>query len=106
MVGFSVSGWRGLGVSRAWKRTVEVSLQHIELFLMAENCLLREALVRVLRKKDDVLVVGAVAFSPSALEIVSAASPEIILFDSASIALAGPRLVSRMQRSGGSPRLS
>ncbi len=65
---------------------------------MAENCLLREALVRVLRNKDDVRVVGAVAFSPSALEIISAANPDVVLFDSASVALTGPRLVSQMRR--------
>lgn len=65
---------------------------------MAENCLLRDALVRVLRKKDDLLVVGAIAFSPSALEIISAANPDIVLFDSASIALAGPRLVWHMRQ--------
>jgi len=75
-----------------------VSLQRIEAFLMAENCLLRDALVRVLRKKDDLLVVGAIAFSPSALEIISAANPGIVLFDSPGIALAGPRLVWHMRQ--------
>jgi DNA-binding NarL/FixJ family response regulator len=75
-----------------------VSLQRIEAFLMAENCLLRDALVRVLRKKDDLLVVGAIACSPCALEIISAANPDIVLFDSAGIALAGPRLVWHMRQ--------
>ncbi|MFZ3262594.1 MAG: response regulator transcription factor [Terriglobales bacterium] len=65
---------------------------------MAENCLLREALVRVLRCKEDVRVVGAAAFSPSALEVISAANPDVVLFDSASIALAGPRLASRVHQ--------
>jgi two-component system NarL family response regulator len=69
-------------------------------FLLAENCLLREALVRVLRKKDDIVVAGAIPFSPSALEKVSTASPDVILFDSASIALTGPRLISRMRQAG------
>ena len=75
-----------------------MSLQRIEAFLMAENCLLRDALVRVLRKKHDLLVVGAIAFSPSALEIISAANPGIVLFDSPGIALAGPRLVWHMRQ--------
>ena len=77
-----------------------MSLERIVVFLLAENCLLREALVRVLRKKDDIVVVGAIPFSPSALEKVSTASPDVILFDSASIALTGPRLISRMRQAG------
>jgi DNA-binding NarL/FixJ family response regulator len=77
-----------------------LSLERIVVFLLAENCLLREALVRVLRKKDDIVVAGAIPFSPSALEKVSTASPDVILFDSASIALTGPRLISRMRQAG------
>lgn len=75
-----------------------MSLERIVVFLLAENCLLREALVRVLRKKDDIVVVGAIPFSPSALEKVSTANPDVVLFDSASIALTGPRLISRMRQ--------
>lgn len=77
-----------------------MSLERIVVFFLAENCLLREALVRVLRKKDDIVVAGAIPFSPSALEKVSTASPDVILFDSASIALTGPRLISRMRQAG------
>jgi DNA-binding NarL/FixJ family response regulator len=75
-----------------------VSSQRIGIFLIAENCLLRDALVRVLRKKEDLLVVGASAFSPSALDTISAANPAVVLFDSASIALAGPRLVLQVHQ--------
>jgi DNA-binding NarL/FixJ family response regulator len=74
--------------------------ERIIAFLLAENCLLREALVRVLRKKEDIVVAGAIPFSSSALDKVSAANPDVILFDSAGIALTGPRLVSRMRQSG------
>jgi len=77
-----------------------LSLERIVVFLLAENCLLREALVRVLRKRDDIVVAGAIPFSPSALEKVSTASPDVILFDSAGIALTGPRLISRMRQAG------
>jgi two-component system, NarL family, response regulator DevR len=72
----------------------------IAVFLLAENCLLREALVRVLRNRDDITVAGAIPFSPSALEKVSAANPDVVLLDSPSIALSGPRLVSRMRQTG------
>ncbi len=77
-----------------------MSLERIIAFLVAENCLLREALVRVLRKKDDIVVAGAIPFSSSALEKLSTANPDVVLFDSASIALTGPRLVSRMRQAG------
>ena len=75
-----------------------VSVERIAVFLLAENCLLREALVRVLRNKEDIIVVDAVPFSPSALEKVSGTNPDIVLLDSPSIALSGPRLVSRMRQ--------
>jgi DNA-binding NarL/FixJ family response regulator len=88
-------GLRGAGV--CWRRA-KVSLDRIVVFLLAENCLLREALVRVLRKKDDLVVAGAIPFSCSALQKVSSANPDIVLFDSASIALTGPRLVARMRQ--------
>jgi DNA-binding NarL/FixJ family response regulator len=81
-----------------------LSLESIAVLLLAENCLLREALVRVLRKKEDIVVVGAIPYSPSALEMVSAANPDVVLFDSASIALSGPHLVSQMQQAGGNCR--
>ena len=77
-----------------------MSLERIVTFLVAENCLLREALVRVLRKKDDIAVAGAIPFSPAALEKISAANPDVVLFDSPTIALTGPRLVSGMRLAG------
>ena len=76
---------------------MDLSLGRIAIFLLAENCLLREALVRVLRNKEDMVVAGAIPFSPSALEKVAAANPDLVLLDSPSIALSGPRLVSRMR---------
>jgi two-component system, NarL family, response regulator DevR len=75
-----------------------VSLERIVVFLLAENCLLREALARVLRNKEDIIVAGATPFSPSALEKVSVTNPDVVLLDSPSIALTGPRLVSRMRQ--------
>lgn len=81
-----------------------MSLDRIAVFLLAQNCLLREALVRVLRKKDDIVVAGAVPFSSCAWDEVSAANPDVILFDSASIALTGPRFVSRLRQAARSPK--
>jgi len=75
-----------------------VSLERISVFLVAENCLLREALVRVLRKKEDLVIAGAIPFSLSALEKISAANPAVVLFDSIGIALTGPQLVPHLRR--------
>jgi DNA-binding NarL/FixJ family response regulator len=75
-----------------------MSLERIVVFLLAENCLLREALVRVLRKKEDIVVAGAIPFSLCALENVAAANPDVVLFDSVDIALGEPHLVSQLRR--------
>jgi DNA-binding NarL/FixJ family response regulator len=82
-----------------------VTLERIVTFLLAENCLLREALVRVLKKRDDIFVAGAVPFSSSALEKVAAANPDVVLFDSPNIALTGPRMVHRMRQAGANRRV-
>lgn len=55
----------------------------IDVFLLAENRLLREALVRMLNKKGDLDVVGAAGFSPQVLEQVCSAAPDVLLTDSA-----------------------
>jgi two-component system, NarL family, response regulator DevR len=78
-----------------------MALERIIVFLLAENCLLREALVRILRNKEDIIVADAIPYSPLALEKVTAANPDVVLLDSASIALSGPRLVSRMRQTRG-----
>jgi DNA-binding NarL/FixJ family response regulator len=51
------------------------------LFLIAENRLLREALTRVLAKKDDLDIVGTASFTPAMVETIIAASPDLLLFD-------------------------
>jgi DNA-binding NarL/FixJ family response regulator len=77
---------------------VTLSLERIVVFLLAENCLLREALVRVLRNKEDIVIAGAIPFSSSAMDKIGSANPHIVMFDSTSIALSGPRLVSQMRQ--------
>lgn len=53
-----------------------------KVFLLAENRLLREALVRLLNKKSDLRIVGANSYSPAALHEIVAVRPQIILLDS------------------------
>src|SRR5205807_9160704 len=52
-----------------------------EVFLVAENRLLREALVRLLAKKD-IRVVGANLYSPAVVEEIARRDPDVILLDS------------------------
>ncbi len=51
-------------------------------FLVAQNRLLREALTRILCKKNDIEVVGSCAFSPGALAEIVTSGPDVLLMDS------------------------
>jgi len=53
-----------------------------EVFLLAENRLLREALIRLLSKRSEVRIVGANSYSSRVHEEIIAARPQIILLDS------------------------
>ena len=68
-----------------------------QVFILAENRLLREALTRILSKKSDLQVVGAAAFSPDVVEQIKSASPDVLLSDSAAIALSEIRLVAEVR---------
>ena len=64
----------------------EVKLQ---VYLLAENRLFREALSRILNKRNDIRVVGAASFSNLLLEAVAELRPDILLSDAG--ALSGPQ---------------
>jgi two-component system response regulator DevR len=66
----------------------------VEVFLLADNRLLREALIRILTKKSDIRVVGAAPFSPDVLEQIKAAHPSIVLLDSIAPVFSEVRLVA------------
>jgi DNA-binding NarL/FixJ family response regulator len=68
-------------------------LGNVAVFLLAENRLLREALVRLLSKKDDIRIVGSAAYSPQVLQQVLAARPDIVVLDSVSKALSQDGLI-------------
>ncbi len=53
----------------------------IPVFLLAENRLLREALARILNKKNDIDVVGASAYSPTVSDAIAATNARVLLFD-------------------------
>jgi DNA-binding NarL/FixJ family response regulator len=71
--------------------------ENVQVFILAENRLLREALTRILSKKSDIHVVGASAFSPDVVAQISGAGPDVLLSDSAAVALSELRLVSEVR---------
>ncbi len=67
-----------------------------EVFLLAENRLLREALIRILAKKNNIHVVGAAPFSPATMEQIVALRPRIVVLDSVGPVFSDARLVSAL----------
>ncbi len=53
----------------------------IPVFLLAENRLLREALARILNKKNDITVVGASTHSPAVVDVLAAVCARVLLVD-------------------------
>ena len=66
-------------------------------YLLAENRLLREALIRVLSKSGEVSVVGAGAYSATVHREIIAASPQIMLMDSSGLESSRQSLISTLR---------
>jgi DNA-binding NarL/FixJ family response regulator len=72
--------------------------QNVSIFLLAENRLLREALVRILSKKSDITVVGSDSFSSLAMEQIKSGNPDVLLMDSFTSALSSLQFLREVQR--------
>jgi len=70
-----------------------------EVYLLAENRLLREALLRLLSKKGDIRVTGASPYSPAILPEIVAKAPHIILMDSIGLESSHANLISLLHTS-------
>jgi len=68
-----------------------------QVFLLAENRLLREALIRLLSKKSEVRVVGANGYSAVIHQEVISAAPHIILLDSNGLSYSKATLISTLR---------
>jgi DNA-binding NarL/FixJ family response regulator len=75
------------------------SKESAEVFLLAENRLLREALVRLLAKKGDIRVVGASSYSPAVVEEIIAKVPRILVLDSSGLTFSNATLISSIRAS-------
>jgi DNA-binding NarL/FixJ family response regulator len=65
--------------------------EHVGVFIVAGNRLLREALTRILTKKSDICVLGAAPFSPEVVDQIAASRPDILLLNAVE-AVCPPRL--------------
>ena len=68
-----------------------------EVYLLAENRLLREALIRLLNKKSDICVVGANPYSPAVHEEIIAIRPNIIVLDSGGLVFSNAKLIPTLR---------
>jgi two-component system response regulator DevR len=68
-----------------------------EVFLLAENRLLREALIRLLSKKNELRIAGASAYSSVALEEIIALRPHILLLDANGLTFSGSSLILKLR---------
>ncbi|MBV8051936.1 MAG: response regulator transcription factor [Acidobacteriaceae bacterium] len=76
---------------------MSVAVEIVQVYILAENRLLREALARILNKKSDIRVVGSSAFVPDIVHRICQAAPDVLLSDSAAAALSELRLVSEVR---------
>jgi len=76
---------------------MSLAVEMVQVFILAENRLLREALARILNKKSDIRVVGSSAFVPDIVHQIRQVAPDVLLSDSAALALSELRLVSEVR---------
>lgn len=62
-------------------QTIEKPLSQTNVFIVAENRLLRESLARLLRKRNDLSVVGEGSFSDATPDAIGAAHSHLVLLD-------------------------
>lgn len=70
----------------------------VDVFLLAENRLLRDLFARLLAGKNDIHVVGAAASSSQTVVEVVAANPDVVLCDSLATALSTDGLLVELRR--------
>jgi len=76
---------------------MSVATETVQVFILAENRLLREALARILNKKGDMRVVAAVAIASDIVGQISEAAPNVLLCDSSALALSELHLLAEVR---------
>jgi DNA-binding NarL/FixJ family response regulator len=67
-------------------------------FLLADNRLLREALLRILSKKDDIQVVGCGSYGPDTFDQIASTQANVVVLDSVSSILSEKGVVRRLHQ--------
>lgn len=70
----------------------------VDVFLLAENRLLRDVFARLLARKSDIHVAGVAAITPQIVLEVVAADPDVVLCDSLAAALSSDGLLLELRR--------
>jgi DNA-binding NarL/FixJ family response regulator len=78
--------------------TTEAISGTIGVFLLAENRLLRDALTKILNKKNDIRVLAASAYSPQALQQVTELAPHVLLLDCAALGSAQVEVIAAARK--------
>jgi len=76
---------------------MSLATELVQVFILAENRLLREALSRILNKKGDMRVVGSSPFHPNIVHEISSVAPDVLLSDSAAVLLSQIQLVREVR---------
>jgi len=72
--------------------------QAIEVLLLADNRLVREALAKILKKKSDIRVVAAFAFEPEITKRIDRIRPNVLILDAAASAIGGLEVVAAVRK--------
>ncbi len=72
--------------------------EQMRVFLLCENRLLGEALLRILGKRSNLTVCGACGYSAATLDEVTTANPEIVLLDSLRLAIGQSLLLRQIHQ--------
>jgi two-component system, NarL family, response regulator DevR len=72
--------------------------QRIDVFLLTENRLLREALMRIFGGESDLVLVGAAAFSPQLVKEVAASRAHVLLSDAGLNSLADLQIIPELRK--------
>lgn len=73
-------------------------------FLLVENRLLREALIRFLSRENDIRIVGTSAYSPAIDREIISAHPHIVLLDSRGFSLSHATVIAALRGANENPR--
>lgn len=68
-----------------------------EVFLLVEHRLLREGLIRLLSRTNDIRIVGASAYSPDIDREITSVHPHIVLLDSKGFSLSRATVISALR---------